>query len=161
MNLKDIEKIVKIMDDHGLSQFKLEQDDTKLELKKSGDLDVDAIQRLMASAPAPVYSAPPQQAAMAAPVGEAASGEAAGLPAGVEEITSPMVGTFYVAEKPEADPFVKVGDRVESETTVCMVEAMKVFNEIKAEISGEIVEILVDNGTPVQYGEPLFLVKKA
>lgn len=157
MNLKDIEKIVKIMDDHGLSQFKLEQDDTKLEMKKSGDLDIEAIQRLMASAPAPVYSAPPQQAAAVAPTGEVA----AGLPAGVEEITSPMVGTFYVAEKPEADPFVKVGDRVEAETTVCMVEAMKVFNEIKAEISGEIVEVLVDNGTPVQYGEPLFLVKKA
>lgn len=156
MNLKDIEKIVKIMDDHGLSQFKLEQDDTKLEMKKSGDLDFEAIQRLMASAPAHIYSAPPQQAAAEAPAGE----PAAGLPAGVEEITSPMVGTFYVAEKPDAEPFVKVGDRVEAETTVCMVEAMKVFNEIKAEISGEIVEVLVDNGTPVQYGEPLFLVKK-
>lgn len=158
MNLKDIEKIVKIMDDHGLVQLKLEQDDTKLELKKGGDIDMEAVQRLLASSAATAYPSPAVAAApsMADVAGEAAS---AGLPAGVEEITSPMVGTFYTAEKPESDPFVKVGDKVAADTTVCIVEAMKVFNEIKAEIAGEIVEILVENGTPVQYGEPLFHVK--
>ena len=140
------------MDEHGLSQFKLEQDETKLELKKGGDVDMQAIQQLMASAPAPQYAAP------AAPA-PAAAGEPAGLPAGVEEITSPMVGTFYAAPSPDSDDFVKVGAKVSADSPVCIVEAMKVMNEIQAEIAGEIVEVLVDSGTAVQYGEALFRVK--
>ncbi|MGB0333137.1 MAG: acetyl-CoA carboxylase biotin carboxyl carrier protein, partial [Planctomycetota bacterium] len=79
--------------------------------------------------------------------------------AGVEEITSPMIGTFYASPSPDADPFTAVGDRVGDESVVCIIEAMKVMNEIKAECSGEIVEILVENGEPVEYGQPLFLVK--
>ncbi len=150
MDFKEIKKIVELMDEHGLSQFKLEQDETKLELKKGGDVDMQAIQQLMASAPAPQYAAP------AAP---AAAGEPAGLPAGVEEITSPMVGTFYAAPSPDSDDFVKVGAKVSADSPVCIVEAMKVMNEIQAEIAGEIVEVLVDSGTAVQYGEALFRVK--
>lgn len=146
------------MDEHGLSQFKLEQDETKLELKKGGDVDMQAIQQLMASAPAPQYAAPaPAPAAgVAAP---AAALDPSGLPAGVEEITSPMVGTFYAAPSPDSDDFVKVGSKVSADTPVCIVEAMKVMNEIQAEISGEIVEILIESGTAVQYGEALFRVK--
>ncbi|MDA7920354.1 acetyl-CoA carboxylase biotin carboxyl carrier protein [Verrucomicrobiales bacterium] len=152
MDFKEIKKIVELMDEHGLSQFKLEQDETKLELKKGGDVDMQAIQQLMASAPAPQYAAP------AAPA-PAAAGEPAGLPAGVEEITSPMVGTFYAAPSPDSDDFVKVGAKVSADSPVCIVEAMKVMNEIQAEIAGEIVEVLVDSGTAVQYGEALFRVK--
>lgn len=164
MDFKDIKKIVELMDEHGLSQFKLEQEETKLELKKGGDLDVAAVQALLASAPAPQVHAAPvaavaPPAAAAAPA--AAPADGGGLPAGVEEITSPMVGTFYTAASPDSDPFVKVGDKIASDTTVCIVEAMKVMNEIKADISGEIVEILVENGTAVQFGEPLFRVKSA
>lgn len=158
MDFKDIKKIVELMDQHGLSQFKLEQDETKLELKKGGDIDVSAIQRLMASAPAP---APQTFAAAGSAPAAAAPAADDSLPAGVEEITSPMVGTFYVAGEPGADPFVKAGDKVDADTTVCIVEAMKVMNEINADIKGEIVEVLVDNGTPVQFGEPLFRVKTA
>ncbi len=160
MDFKDIKKIVELMDQHGLSQFKLEQDETKLELKKGGDLDVSAIQKLMASAPAPApqtFAAPASAGAASAPAAE----ESGGLPAGIEEITSPMVGTFYTAGEPGADPFVKPGDKVEPDTTVCIVEAMKVMNEINADIRGEITEVLVENGTAVQYGEPLFRVKTA
>lgn len=145
------------MDEHGLSQFKLEQDETKLELKKGGDADLSAISQLMAAAPAPIAAAP--AAAPAALPAAAPATDSGGLPAGTEEITSPMVGTFYTASAPDADAFVKVGDKVSAETTVCIVEAMKVMNEIQAEISGEILEILVENGTAVQFGEPLFRVK--
>ena len=157
MDFKDIKKIVELMDEHGLSQFKLEQDETKLELKKGGDADVSAISQMMAAAPAPIAAAPtaaPAPAPVAAP-----AADSDGLPPGTEEITSPMVGTFYTASAPDADAFVKVGDKVSAETTVCIVEAMKVMNEIQAEISGEILEILVENGTAVQFGEPLFRVK--
>jgi len=159
VDFKDIKKIVELMDEHGLSQFKLEQDETKLELKKGGDADVSAISQLMAAAPAPIAAAP-VAAPAAAPVAAPAA-DSDGLPAGTEEITSPMVGTFYTASAPDADAFVKVGDKVSAETTVCIVEAMKVMNEIQAEISGEILEILVENGTAVQFGEPLFRVKSS
>ena len=75
------------------------------------------------------------------------------------EITAPMVGTFYAAPAPDAEPYVKVGSKVKKDTVVCIVEAMKLFNEIEAEVEGEIVEILVENGQLVEYGQPLFLVK--
>jgi acetyl-CoA carboxylase biotin carboxyl carrier protein len=155
VDFKEIKKIVELMDEHGLSQFKLEQDETKLELKKGSDVDMQAIQQLMASAPAQHYAAPAPIAGSAVPV----AGEPAGLPAGVEEITSPMVGTFYAASSPDSDDFVKVGSKVSADSPVCIVEAMKVMNEIQADISGEIVEILVETGSAVQYGEALFRVK--
>tara|TARA_R110002096_G_scaffold113320_8_gene246390 strand:+ start:1828 stop:2307 length:480 start_codon:yes stop_codon:yes gene_type:complete len=157
VDFKDIKKIVELMDQHGLSQFKLEQDETVLELKKGGDLDVQAIQNLLASSPAPQMMAAPTGAAPAAAQASPATED--GLPAGVEEVTSPMVGTFYTSASPEADNFVKVGDSIGADTTVCIVEAMKVMNEIQSEIAGEIVEVLVENGTAVQFGEPLFRVK--
>ena len=146
------------MDQHGLSVFKLEQDETKLELKKGGEIDMKAIQSLMASAPV-VQAAPVAAPLASSPAGTPASAEG-GLPEGVEEILSPMVGTFYSAPSPDEPAFVSTGDKVGADTTVCIIEAMKVMNDIKAEISGEIVEILVENGTAVQYNEPLFRVKK-
>ncbi|MCF7837857.1 MAG: acetyl-CoA carboxylase biotin carboxyl carrier protein, partial [Candidatus Marinimicrobia bacterium] len=81
-------------------------------------------------------------------------------PADETVITAPMVGTFYRSSSPEADAFVKVGDDVEYDSTVCIIEAMKVMNELKAELKGTILEILVDNATPVEYGQPLFRVRK-
>jgi acetyl-CoA carboxylase biotin carboxyl carrier protein len=155
VDFKDIKKIVELMDQHGLSQFKLEQDETKLELKKGGDVDISAVQALLASAPAP-------QPFAAAPAGGAAPVvDDGGLAAGIEEVTSPMVGTFYTAPSPDSDEFVKVGDKISADSTVCIIEAMKVMNEIKSEIAGEVVEILVENGTAVQFGEPLLRVKTA
>jgi len=147
------------MDQHGLSQFKLEQDETKLELKKGGDIDLKAIQHWMASSPGPQY-APHYGSAPTPAAGTGAPAPADGaLPAGVKEVTAPMVGTFYTASSPDAEPFAKIGSKVTADSTVCIIEAMKVMNEIKAEVSGEIIEILVENGTAVQYGEPLFRVK--
>lgn len=162
MDFREIKRIVELMDQHGLSAFKLEQGETKLELKKGGDLDAKAVQSWLASAPAPQYSpayAPAPVAAAGAPAPVPAAD--AGMPANVKEITSPMVGTFYSASSPDSEAFVKIGTKIGADSTVCIIEAMKVMNEIKAEISGEIVEILIENGTAVQYGEPLFRVKTA
>lgn len=162
MDFKEIKKIVELMEQYGLTQFKLEQEETKLELKRGADFDASMVQRLLASAPVPHYAAPaPAPASPAPAAGDAPSADSGALPAGVKEITSPMVGTFYTAPSPDADDFVKVGARIAADDTVCIVEAMKVMNEIKAEISGEIVEVLVENGTAVQFGEALFRVKTA
>ena len=148
------------MNEHGLSQFKLEQDDTKLELKKGGDFDVEAMQRMLASSAAPAPIVQHAAAAPAASLAPSAGGEASdGLPPGVEEIPSPMVGTFFSAPDPASDSFVQVGSKVSSDTVVCIIEAMKVMNDITAELKGEIVEILVENGTSVQFGDPLYRVK--
>ncbi len=107
---------------------------------------------------APIYAAPP--AAVAPSVAPAASAAApADADAGLTPIKSPMVGTFYAASSPDAKPFVSVGTRVDEETDVCVIEAMKVFNNIKAEIRGTIAKVLVNNGQSVEFGQTLFLVK--
>lgn len=110
-------------------------------------------------APAPAAAAP----APAAPVQEEKQPEAAPVveDANLHKITSPMVGTFYSAPSPDSDPYVKAGDKVTQESVVCIVEAMKLMNELEAEVNGEIVEVLVENGQLVEYGQPLFLVKLA
>ena len=143
------------MDDHGLSLFQFEKEDFNLKLKKGSDLE--DLQRAMAAAPvaaAPVASA----AAPAAPAPAASADSAPAAPAG-ETIDSPMVGTFYRKPSPDADLFVNVGDPVSEGQTICIIEAMKVMNEIKAEKSGTISEICVEDGSPVQFGDTLFRLK--
>jgi acetyl-CoA carboxylase biotin carboxyl carrier protein len=114
---------------------------------------------------APVHFAPPA-APVAAPIAAAAAHAAPATPAAKStsqgvEIPSPMVGTFYRSPSPDASPYVEVGDRIGKDSPICIVEAMKVMNEIKAEVEGEILEILVQNGEPVEFGQPLFLVRPA
>ena len=159
MDFRDIKRIVELMDQHGLSVFKLEQNETKLELKKGGDLDVKAIQSWLASAPppqfAPAYAAPPASAEGAT----ASTPAEGGLPANVKEITSPMVGTFYRKPAPDAPNFAEVGTTVSEGQTLCIIEAMKVMNEIKAEKSGTICAVVAEDGKPVQYGDVLFRIK--
>ena len=156
MDLTDIRKIVKLMDEHGLSQFQFEKDDFRLKLKKG--IDLDDLQGLVSSLPsanAPIVSAP------AAPV-ESTPAVSSAQPAAVaegEEIPSPMVGTFSRKASPDSPSFVNVGDSVSEGQTLCIIEAMKVMNEIKAEKSGTITEICVEDATPVQYGDFLFRVK--
>ena len=148
MDLTEIKKIVKLMDDHGLSQFQYEKEDFNLKLKKG--VDIDEIQSLLGSlgsAPAPA----PATAAPAAPAAESAAPEPAG-----EEISSPMVGTFYRKSSPESPNFVEVGDAVSEGQTLCIIEAMKVMNEINAEKSGTISQVCVDDGNSVQFGDALF-----
>ena len=149
MNMEQIKSVIGLMKEEGLDEFAIEEDGFKLSLKRRGTV-----------APSPVAAAPAPVAAPAAPAAPAASA-AATAEEELEKIVSPLVGTFYRASSPDADPFVKVGSTVTKDTVVGIVEAMKVMNEIKAETSGVVKKVLVDNAMAVQYGQPLFLVGKA
>jgi acetyl-CoA carboxylase biotin carboxyl carrier protein len=152
LELKEIKAIIDLMKKNDLAVFRLEKEGFKLELEA---------QRPVAPI---VTAAPPTPAATVAPIATSpASGPVRGAPAAerrreLKEIVSPMVGTFYRAPSPESAPYVQVGQDVDEETVVCIIEAMKVMNEIKAEMRGVIAEVLVENGTPVQFGQPLFRV---
>ncbi len=128
------------MKKNDLSVFRMENEGFKIVLKKNSGYAI---------------SAPPQQA----PVAVSAPAEVAAPAADGKEIVSPMVGTFYAASSPDSPPYVQVGQDVMQDTVVCIIEAMKVMNEIKAEVAGTITEVLAENGKPVQYGQALFRLK--
>lgn len=150
MDLKDIKIIIDLMKKNDLAVFQLEREGFKLKIGRGGAYTV-------APAPAPSVAAPAPAPATASPAEPAASAPAEKL----IDITSPMVGTFYQAMSPESPAYVKVGQTVTADSVVCIIEAMKVMNEIKAEIDGVIAEITVENGKPVQFGQPLFRVRPA
>ena len=159
--VQEIREIIKLVDASSIDEFVYEADGAKVKLKKkNGVTEVVAPKKAVEAAPAPVQ-APVAAPAPAAPKAEVAPAPTAtvGDTTELHKITSPMVGTFYQAPNPESPAFVAVGDKVGDESIVCIVEAMKLFNEIEAEIKGEIVEILVKDGQLVEYGQPLFLVK--
>jgi len=156
LDIKEIKQIVDLMKRSGLTEFQIEENDFKLRICRKNE-EVQTV--LQAGTPPPF--AVQQGAASGVPVGEGENGEAAAKarePEG-ELIRSPMVGTFYTSPSPESPPFVKVSDSVSEDTVVCILEAMKVMNEIKAETKGVISEILVENGESVEYGQPLFRLK--
>jgi acetyl-CoA carboxylase biotin carboxyl carrier protein len=150
LDLKDIKAIIDLMRKNDLSVFEMEKDGFRLKLQK-GVGDQPIVSAPAAMAPATSTAAPPQPASAAEPV----SGETASL----RDIVSPMVGTFYRAASPDAPPFVDVGMTVSEDTVVCIIEAMKVMNEIKAETSGVIAEVVPESGKPVQFGQVLFRVR--
>lgn len=155
MELKDIKSIIDLMKKNDLSVFEMENEGFKIKLKRGGSAPEGYV---LTSTSAPFTPAPlPQTAAAAltAPAAETAAPTAAPAAKG-REITSPMVGTFYQAMSPESPAYVKVGQSVTEDTVVCIIEAMKVMNEIKAEAAGVVTEILGENGKPVQFGQPLF-----
>ena len=156
MELNEIRKIVELMNEHGLTHFDLSKKDFHLKLKKGPDME--ELGALFASMPsAPQYSAPAPQLPAAAPAAGAAP--VAAPAAEGSEITSPMVGTFYRKPAPDAPNFVEVGTAVSEGQTLCIIEAMKVMNEIKAERSGTICALVATDGNPVQYGDVLFRIK--
>ena len=152
MKIEEIKTIVKLMSENDLTEFKIEAEDMHLCIKRGGQ----NANPIIAQTLSPVVAAP-AAAPAAAPVPAAPAAPAA-APAG-ETIDSPIVGTFYRSSAPGVDAFVKIGSKVEPDTTVCIIEAMKVMNEIKAEKSGVIKEILAENGQPVEYGQPLFVIE--
>lgn len=155
MDLKEIRKIVELMNEHGLTVFDMSKEGFHLKLRKGPD--VDALRGLIGSLPAAPAYAPAAAPAAAAP---AAASSASAAPAQEgEAITSPMVGTFYRKPSPDSPSFVNVGDAVSEGQTLCIIEAMKVMNEIKAEKSGVITAVLADDGNPVQFGDVLFRIK--
>ena len=152
-DVKRIRRLVELMKEHDLSEIDLREADTRIRLRRAGDDVVPLVQQRAAQAHLPVAS--PLSAAEATGSSPAATPAAEGQ---IALIKSPMVGTFYTSANPESPAFVKVGDHVGAETTVCIIEAMKVFNEIPAEVSGKIVAVLVENAEPVEFGQPLFKV---
>ena len=159
----ELERLLSFMSNHGLEEFEYKQGGLKIRLKKAG-LQVATAPVLVtqASAPAPPPPAAQQSSAAtpaAASVGSAPAPAAPVAAADEHIIKSPIVGTFYAGPSPEAGPFVREGDKVEAGQTVCIIEAMKLMNEIEADVSGEIVRVLIENGQPVEYGEPLFALR--
>ncbi|PQO27689.1 acetyl-CoA carboxylase biotin carboxyl carrier protein [Blastopirellula marina] len=153
-NVETVRALVELMKQHDLSEVDLREGDQKISLKRGSQAPIYA-------APAPMPVAPMQQAAVPVSVAAPAAGggeTAAPSDSHLVAIKSPMVGTFYLRPKPESDPFVRVGDHVSDDTVVCIIEAMKVFNDIKAEISGKVVKVLVKNEEPVEFGQPMFMV---
>jgi acetyl-CoA carboxylase biotin carboxyl carrier protein len=164
VDLAQLERLLSFMSEHGLEEFEYAHGDLRIRLKKA----------LSQQSPTPVLALPVAQSAAsqsavasahvsapatsASPAAEPA--QAVPAPAADEHvIKSPIVGTFYAGASPDAAPFVRVGDFVEAGQTVCIVEAMKLMNEIEADVSGEIVRVLVENAQPVEYGEPLFAMR--
>lgn len=146
MEYKDLKRIVELVKENGIVEFELQEGDFRLSTKLSHANEVQMV-AAPAAAVAPASAGPASPAADAAPAAKNPS------------IKSPMVGSFYRASSPEADPFVKVGDVVTPESTVCIIEAMKVMNEIKAEVKGRITKSLIENGEAVEYGQDLFEIE--
>lgn len=154
--LSDIQELIKLVDEtKSIQEVEIENDGTKISIRKPKGAEVVHVQ----SAPIPTYAAPvaapvaPVATAPAAPAAPAASNE------NLHKIVSPMTGTFYRAPSPDKPNFVNVGDKVNDKTIVCILEAMKLMNELDAGVKGEIVDVLVENGQLIEFGQPLFLVR--
>ena len=157
MDLRQVVKLLELMESHGLDELEIEQGETRIRLRKGGTAAITT----------PVIAAPIQVTPNGAGAGPNNDGAAASADKSVTEkeddtfqFTSPMVGTFYRASSPDADPFVSEGDHVTADHVVCIIEAMKVMNEIKADAEGEVVRFLVENGESVEYGQPLVLIRR-
>jgi acetyl-CoA carboxylase biotin carboxyl carrier protein len=162
LDLKQIKQIIELMKRSELSEFAVEEEGFKLKIRRGGNGQPVVSAGRGSNSPFPMAEAPaaPQQAGS---VSGAAGGAAAGQPKeeeGVIYVKSPMVGTFYRAASPESKPFAEPGAKVVENTVVCIIEAMKIMNEIQAEIKGTVIEALVENGQPVEYGQRLFKVKQ-
>jgi len=163
VNMDELRELIGLLRDNGLAELELENEGFRVRLRRES---VAAGSSYVADAPhhapAPVPAAAPAPAPPAAP-GPAHPGTHASTAASQDQdlhiIPSPIVGTFYRSASPSADPFVKIGSNVEPESVVCIIEAMKLMNEIQAEASGEVVKIYVENGQPVEYGQPLFGIR--
>ena len=150
-NMKEIKELADFVDERGFTDFELENDHIRVRMSKA--VNVTAVPSPVAAPVAP--AAPAQTVAEATPESPAAEDADDGL----IKVTSPIVGTFYRAPAPEKPPFVKEGDTVAADTVVCIVEAMKLMNEIQAETTGEVIKVYVENGEPVEFGQPLFGIK--
>lgn len=161
MELKEIKELIKLVSEAGVSEVEVERGDFKLAIKKTEE-------KVIVQSTAPVITAPVAMPAMvpAAPAAPAAPAPAAPAASPASEhsanvitIKSPMIGTFYKSASPDKPAFVGVGDEIKPGKVLCIVEAMKLFNEIESEVSGRIVKVLVENASPVEYDQPLFLVE--
>jgi acetyl-CoA carboxylase biotin carboxyl carrier protein len=156
MKAKEIQELIDFISNSGLAEVKIKTEEFELSIKKYAESSAAPIApQVVMHAPAPVAPAP-----VAAPAPAPAAAPSA-APSNLVEIKSPMIGTFYLTPNPDSAPFVTEGGSIRAGQTLCIIEAMKLFNEIESEISGKIVKILVSNATPVEYDQPLFLVDPA
>lgn len=162
MNQKELKELIEFLIEKDIAEFELERGDVKVKIKRAGEAAAQAeVRYLPAPVVAPLPAMPLSPAAPAQPQSSAAAAPPT-APANEEDLfmaKSPIVGTFYEAPSPGAPPFFKVGDTVETGQVLCIIEAMKLMNEIEAEVSGEIVKRFVNNGQPVEYGQPLFAIR--
>jgi acetyl-CoA carboxylase biotin carboxyl carrier protein len=149
VNLKELKELIQLMNENGLSEIEMEKDGLKIRLKKGASGFEQVV----------VHESRPAASARAVEASEAREAKPAPAPGKQLAIKSPMVGTFYSAPAPDAASFVQIGTQVEVGQVVCIIEAMKLMNEIKSEVRGKVVEILVNNGDPVEFGQPLFRVE--
>jgi len=166
LKVQEIRELIKLVDQSSLDEFVYEYEGSKIKMKKNATVETVAVREQVVQSPvvvpektaSPIAAVEVKKEEAIAPQAEPA--KATGVDtSNLHKITSPMVGTFYQSPSPDAGAYVKVGSKVSSDSVVCIVEAMKLFNEIEAEVNGEIVEILVKDGQLVEYGQPLFLVK--
>jgi acetyl-CoA carboxylase biotin carboxyl carrier protein len=151
LNMPELRKLAALVIEHGFTDFEFENENIRVRLSKASAAAVYS---------SPVLSAPMNQAAPVFAAESLAAAVVIDEDAGLHKITSPIVGTFYRSPGPDKEAYVSEGSKVTPETTVCIVEAMKLMNEIQAEVSGEVVKIYVENGQPVEFGQPLFGIKK-
>ena len=162
MNQKELKELIEFLIEKDIAEFELERGDVKVKVKRASEHVAPAAPPHMAF----VHHAPPQSMPMAAPEVPAAAPQAQpAKPAAAPEdgahiVKSPIVGTYYESPSPGAPPFIKVGDTVEAGQILCIIEAMKLMNEIESDVAGEIVKKLVTNGQPVEYGQPLFAIRQ-
>ncbi|WAC11367.1 acetyl-CoA carboxylase biotin carboxyl carrier protein [Dyadobacter pollutisoli] len=158
METKEIQKLIDFIAQSGLDEVNIETADLKIKVKRYGSAPTASVTTTSPAAPAPSYApaVPTAPVAPSAPAEPVVSTEAA---SNLITIKSPMIGTFYRASSPETPAFSNIGDEIKPGKVVCVIEAMKLFNEIESEVSGKIVKILVENATPVEFDQPLFLVE--
>lgn len=154
MDFKEIKELIKLFDKSELSKLKVKEGEFEVSMGKGVEGVVTVAQSAPAAVAAPVASAPAAAVAAPTPAAEAAA------PVSGDTINAPMIGTFYTSPSPDSAPFAKVGDTVKAGQTLCILEAMKIMNEVEAEFDCKIVKILVDDGEPVEYDMPLFVVEK-
>ena len=170
VNMEELRELIALLRENGLAELELEREDFRVRLRREGVAASSDNSQQYISVPAPVPAAAPNPSAAAsanpsssAPGQTAHPGAQASSAATADQdlhiISSPIVGTFYRSPSPTAEPFVKIGSNVEAASVVCIIEAMKLMNEIQAEASGEVVKIYVENGQPVEYGQPLFGIR--
>jgi acetyl-CoA carboxylase biotin carboxyl carrier protein len=158
MKIKEIRDLIDFISQSELNEVNIETTDFKISVKKSPDISVNSGEIMVSPTNSPANTPAAGTVSETVEIKTDAAEEKPKPASNLKEIKSPMIGTFYTAANPESPPFVAPGDKIKPGQTVCIIEAMKLFNEIEAEISGTIVEILVDNVTPVEFDQPLFLV---
>lgn len=156
MKISEIKELIQLISDSEINEMELQKEEVRLILRKGGTSQIQTVQHQAAMFPSPASS--PATVAPLAPEAAPASRAEVLLPVSGKSVKAPMVGTFYRASRPDAAPFASIGDKVKEGQTLCIIEAMKLMNQIEAEFGGTVVDIPVDDGQPVEYGQTLFII---